>query len=312
MKATESGHGWLGEMTRRHHLPAAYAPDFLACVAPLADDLVRLRNRLDRPVIAGISGAQGTGKSTLAIFLREWLKRECGLTAITLSLDDFYLTKAARVRLAASRHPLLATRGVPGTHDVELLRRVMDRLTGSSGDSRIHVPRFDKGTDDRRPEGEWRWVEVPVDVIVLEGWCIGARPQTPDELSAPLNRLEAAEDPQGTWRRYVNGRLADDYRRLFGQLDALVMLRAPSFEKVRQWRGLQEERLRAGERSGATARSPRVGQTESELDRFVLYFERLTRHMLATMPGYADAVLPLDAAHRIVGLDRREGGCFER
>jgi D-glycerate 3-kinase len=304
-----SHRGWLTEMVRRKQLPDGYASDFLSYVAPLAHDIARRRKRLGRPLIVGISGAQGAGKSTLAAFIREWLMRENGLAGLILSLDDFYLAKEDRSRLAREIHPLLATRGVPGTHDVGFALSVMEKLIRPTSPP-IPIPAFDKATDDRRPEDEWPVVESPADVVLFEGWCVGARPQGADRLIAPINSLEAEEDPDGSWRRYVNERLGGDYRDLFATLDALVMMRVPSFGKVREWRGLQEERLRSRSGGSADSRSHGVGQSPAELDRFVLHFERLTRHMLDTMPRYADAVLPLNNAHRIIGLECREGGFF--
>ncbi|MEJ2258203.1 MAG: kinase [Woeseiaceae bacterium] len=300
---------WMTEMARREGLPAGYVSDFLEFVLPLVRGVSQIRERLGRPVIVGISGAQGAGKSTLAAFIREWLMRENGLAALNLTLDDFYLAKEERSRLAREVHPLFATRGVPGTHDGAFALSVMEQLIRPTSPS-IPIPAFDKATDDRRPEDEWPVVESPADVVLFEGWCVGAKPQGADRLVAPLNPLESKEDPDGSWRRYVNERLGGDYRALFAKLDALVMLRVPSFGKVREWRGLQEDGLRSRSRASADSRPPRAGQSRAELDRFILHFERLTRHMLDTMPRYADAVLPLNNAHRIIGLVCRAGGCF--
>ncbi|TWB63914.1 kinase [Nitrospirillum viridazoti] len=260
-------------------------------------DLVEglLRHRLDevprRPFILGICGAQGSGKSTLADGLAERLVAS-GLRVAVLSLDDLYLTKEERQDLARDVHPLLATRGVPGTHDVGLGLAVLDGL-GTPG--RTLLPRFDKAVDSRAAEGAW--VEGPVDVVLFEGWCVGALPQDAADLAAPVNELERDRDAGGEWRRHVNAALAGDYQRLFGRLDALVLLAAPDFAVVRGWRIQQEEGLRAKLRA---AGKPTDGtMTDDQVSRFIQFYERLTRHILAEMPGRADLTLRLDAARRV-------------
>ncbi|WP_044558922.1 kinase [Azospirillum sp. B4] len=261
-------------------------------------DLVEglLRRRLDetprRPFILGICGAQGSGKSTLADGLAERLVAS-NLRVAVLSLDDLYLTKGERQDLARDVHPLLATRGVPGTHDVGLGLAVLDGL-GAPG--RTLLPRFDKAVDTRAAEGAW--VEGPVDVVLFEGWCVGAVPQDAADLDAPVNDLERDRDTGGEWRRHVNAALAGDYQRLFGRLDALVLLAAPDFAVVRGWRIQQEETLRARLRA---AGKPTDGtMTDEQVSRFIQFYERLTRHILAEMPGRADLTLRLDTGRQVV------------
>ena len=61
-------------------------------------------------------------------------------------------------------------------------------------------------------------------------------------MEIPVNTLETGEDPQGTWRRYVNRQLRLGYPELFSLVDAWIMLKAPSFECVFDWRLEQERR----------------------------------------------------------------------
>lgn len=286
---------WVEELCRAESLPESYAAAVRDHVAPLATRIARLRQSLARPVIVGISGAQGSGKSTLALFTANWLRRELGMLVACLSLDDLYLTRAERERLARDRHPLLATRGVPGTHDTGLANALLDALTGAGTADPVRLPVFDKAGDDRLPEADWAETAAPVDVVLFEGWCVGARPQRAEDLGRPANALEAGEDTDGSWRRYVNARLATDYAALFARIDLLIMLRVPSFERVFDWRRLQERKLRA--RLGADR-----GQSDAALERFIRHFERLTRHMLATMPGYADVVIDIDDEHRMARM----------
>lgn len=291
---------WTEALCEELALPQTYldtAPDI---IEPLARRIRLYRASQGRPVIIGICGAQGSGKTTLSRFLQGWLEQEMHLTAVALSIDDFYLGKAARKSLARTLHPLFATRGVPGTHDVTLGQEVLAALTAGTARKDLRLPRFDKARDDRVPPGQWPIVRTPVDIVLFEGWCVGARPQDEVQLQQPVNALERCEDTDGRWRQAVNECLADDYCHWFGQLDLLLMLRIPSFEKVYEWRGLQEQKL--AEATG----TPTAEQ--AKLKRFIMHYERLTRHMLDTMPSYADVIVDIDDEHRMTSLRDGTGG----
>jgi D-glycerate 3-kinase len=240
--------------------------------------------RVPGPFVLGVSGLQGSGKSTLAAGLVAAAARR-GLGAVALSLDDAYLTRAERQALGHAVHPLLRTRGVPGTHDLALLASTLDALSKASPERPVPVPRFDKGRDDRHDPASWPTeAEVP-DLVVLEGWCLGVEPQDEAALVVPVNALERDEDADGTWRRYANAQLAG-YQPLWRQLDALVVLEAPSWDVVARWRAQAEQPLRArGE--------PRA-MDEATLTRFLQHYERLSRHALATLPARADLLIRLD------------------
>ena len=239
------------------------------------------------PLLAGICGPQGSGKSTMASFVATLLASE-GVPTAVLSLDDLYLDPEDR---PTDIHPLFATRGVPGTHDVALGLGVIDQLFKGGGP----VPRFDKARDRRKPRGEWDIFSGPARVVLFEGWCVGAEPQDEAALAAPVNRLEAEEDMDGIWRRHANANLAGPYRALFARLGFFVYLRAPSFDCVLRWRRLQERRLRA--RAG-----PEAGMDDAALGRFVSHFERLTRQMAATLPDRANILVDLDEGQGIADL----------
>ena len=261
--------------------------------ATVLGEAVRGWIKLPRPsrmLCVGVCGSQGSGKSTACARVTADLRRD-GIHCVTLSLDDLYLPLSARVELAQRVHPLLRTRGVPGTHDVELGLKILRALR--AGES-TRVPRFDKARDDRVAESEWGVVQTPVDVILFEGWCVGARAQPAEQLSAPVNALEVNEDPDGRWRRFVNDALETDYQRLFTMMDRLVLLAAPGFEIVTRWRIEQERELRARRGCG-----PGV-MTDEEVARFVAHYERITRHILFEMPMRADRVIRLDEDRRVV------------
>ncbi len=247
-----------------------------------------------RPSIVGICGAQGSGKSTLARHLLQRLE-DLKLRVCVLSIDDLYLPREARTRLSETIHPMFQTRGVPGTHDLALGEQVLDDLKSGKA---TRLPRFDKAADQPLPDGDWPVVEGPVDVILFEGWCVGAVAQADYELIAPVNELEQVRDPDGVWRRTVNDALKGAYVRLFARLDKLVMLAAPDFAIVRDWRTQQEQSLR--HRLRREGRTGMRVMTDAEVARFIQYYERLTRHILKEMPERADLTLWLDAGRRVV------------
>jgi len=249
------------------------------------------------PVVLGLCGAQGSGKSTVARRLVERLQAD-GLKAATLSLDDLYLTRAEREALARDVHPLLVTRGPPGTHDVALGQRVLEQL---GGDGEVALPAFDKAADERRREADWPVVTAPLDVLVFEGWCVGARPQPDAELAAPVNALERDEDPDGVWRRWVNARLAQDYQRLFARIDVLAMLAAPDFSVAEAWREQQEAELRMRRAGMPDDRT----LSRDQVARFVQHYQRITEHMLREAPARADAVFRLGRDRQVLAVERR-------
>jgi D-glycerate 3-kinase len=284
--------GLITRFLDEEQLPASFATLIADWYLPLAEDLLSLAGGRDQPLIVGINGAQGTGKSTLARFLSLMLTQQ-RLRVANLSLDDFYLDRERRGRLARTVHPLLATRGVPGTHDLEQAEQLMATLADPDSRGQALLPRFDKAVDEPKPRPLWESIELPVDVVLLEGWFVGLQPQDVEFLESPVNALEMDEDPDGTWRSYVNRRLAD-YQYLFRRIDYLVMLKAPSFDCVYRWRSLQEQKLAASTESAGDKIMDRPA-----LDRFIQHFERLTRHCLEKLPERADLVLSLNADHEI-------------
>lgn len=278
-------------------LPGSFANVVRTTYRDIAAELLMRSARTEGPLVVGVCGCQGSGKSTLAAFLKLILDREAPSTAI-LSLDDFYLTSRQRQKLARDIHPLLATRGVPGTHDVALGLETLQRLLNASVRSRTPLPAFEKARDDRAPRKDWRLFEGRPAFILFEGWCVDARPQAPGALRKPVNRLERDGDPDGIWRAYVNGQLAGPYRELFAPIDILLFMQAPSFDCVYEWRGLQEERLRRSTRGGAV-------MNRQELETFIMHYERLTRWMLMEMPERADILLSLDGDQHVQAAEFR-------
>ena len=263
----------------------------------IADNLVA-RHTHPSPVILGLAGSQGSGKSTQSKLLQALCQEEHGLTTCILSIDDVYLSRAKRRALSRDIHPLLATRGVPGTHDIALAQATLDALSNSDGTTPVAIPRFDKATDDPLPKESWPRILAPVDVIIFEGWCVGAKPQAQTTLEAPINELESREDPEGHWRSYVNTALESDYAALFRRIDLLLMLAAPNFEIVFNWRKKQEDMLRS-----KTVGTDHPGlMNDTELRRFIMHYQRITEAMLHEMPERADCVVRLSTDQRPVSV----------
>jgi len=240
--------------------------------ARLLDAVGALINAHARPghvPLIGIAGSQGSGKTTLARAAAErW-------GAAHLSLDDVYLTKAEREAKGRAVHPLFAVRGPPGTHDLTLLEASVAALRAARADSRTALPAFDKLADDRRPETQWPAFAGRPSAVLVDGWCLGATAQADVELVAPINALERERDGQGLWRRAVNAELAGPYAEAFARFDAILFLKAPSFDAVLDWRCEQE----AGLMGLSPAELP--DERRADLAVFIQAFERISRQMLA-------------------------------
>lgn len=266
-----------------HPAPSAgFAPAFVASVL---DDAVAHGSR-----VYGISGLQGSGKSTLAAQVAAQ-GRSRGLRVEVLSIDDVYLTRGARLTLARDVHPLLATRGPPGTHDVAMVCGLIDALR-RGGTCRL--PRFDKIADDRMPASQWPTAR-DTQLLILEGWFLKAPPQSDAELIAPINPLEHDEDAKGVWRRHCNTALGRDYPALWQRIDRLLYLHGPGFDIVPDWRWQQELALQASDPA-------RTAMSRIQVERFVAHFERVSRQVWRTLPGIADWTVTLDEDRRPMEL----------
>jgi D-glycerate 3-kinase len=234
--------------------------------------------------LIGICGSQGSGKSTLAEICVATL-RQAGCNAAACSIDDFYLTKTERQNLAQTVHPLLATRGVPGTHDDQWLGAVLDGIKAGQPQ---RVPTFDKGLDDRTGERV-----LDADVLIVEGWCVGVQPQPDRRLTEPCNDLERLEDEHGNWRRWVNAQIEPRYVPLWLNIDFWVQLKPPSFDQVFEWRAQQEMQIPAERR-----------MDEKSVRRFIEHYQRLTLWQWecpAPAPGLAVALATDHTAAAISG-----------
>ena len=242
--------------------------------------------------VQGITGLQGSGKSTLAAQVAA-LARQRGIAVAVLSLDDVYLDQDERAALARDVHPLLATRGPPGTHDVGLACRTLDALRAGEA---VALPRFDKLDDRRLPGPEWPRTG-PVALVLFEGWFLGTPAEPDAALVEPVNALERDEDRDGRWRHWCNDALGGQYPALWRRIDHLLFLQGPGFDVVPRWRWQQEQALQA--------RHPdRLAMDREQVERFVQFFERTSRQAMRTLPGIADHVVRLDAERRLLAAPR--------
>ena len=282
------------ELLQMHKLPNTFLNILRDFYIPTAL-WVQQHKKKHCPVI-GVNGAQGTGKSTMVMFLKKILQKTLDWNVVTISIDDLYYSKEKRQQLAKKVHPLLQTRGVPGTHDIQLGIQVIQQLKQLNEQTSCRIPRFNKAVDNPYPQEQWSTVSGVVDCIFLEGWCVSTIAQSEEELATPMNQLEAQEDSDQIWRRYVNEQLRDHYPKLFDLLEGLILLKAPRFEKVYQWRWEQEQKLK---QSLVGSSQPDQTMNDEELVRFIHHYERLTRFNLAVLPAKSDIVLFLDETHQI-------------
>ena len=297
---------WQKEFLLSHQLKTEYLSLAEKWFAPLTAKLATYHAKLSRPILLAVNGSQGSGKSTMTDYLVAQLKEKHQIKAVTLSLDDFYYTHSERSGLAQTIHPLLATRGVPGTHDMALLEQTLGSLlTGGqqySQNTVVKIPRFNKATDDRFPESAWEYVEGPVDIVILEGWCLGVRPEAELQLKLAVNVLEQGEDPQAVWRSYINEIITEQFLPLYGGVDQWLMLQAPSFNCVFHWRLEQEQKLASRLLSGESSKV----MSELEISRFIQHFQRLTERCLAELPATVNYLYQLDEYRNIVEYKYRE------
>lgn len=304
MKKAES---YIDELIRDQALPSHYKDLVGDYLWPLVQDMMNLyqQRTTSVPWFVGLQGTQGSGKSTVCLFIKALLEKCFDLNVVILSLDDFYKTRKERALLAKEVHPLFATRGVPGTHDLSLANQVIDELSELQAGESCFVPSFNKAIDDRKEKSQWQSISGPINVILFEGWCVGVTPQANTSLVKAVNELERIEDANGKWRGFVNQQLETDYAQFYARIENLIALQAPSFKCVYQWRLLQEKKLlEANKHTSDQIHQPLRIQTPEEIERFIAHYERLTRFALNILPELASWKISLNEKHNMVSLTR--------
>ena len=247
-----------------------------------------------KTIVVGLTGGQGSGKSTISNILRIILNEGFNLKTTIFSIDDFYKTLDERKKMSKNISPLFLTRGVPGTHDTKLLNNCLMRLKKQKF-KKLLIPRFDKSIDDRLPKSKWQKVIKKPDIVIFEGWCVAVKPQKNKDLIAPINILEKEKDKKRIWRNYVNNELKTKYKKIFKFIDTTIFLKVPSFKHVQTWRLLQEKKLRITSRGKKT-------MSNKEISNFIMFYERLTKHMLNDSGKKAKYVISIDDKHRLKSI----------
>lgn len=279
----------LSAFIKKNKLPEEFKHLVKEHYLPLAERIFGQYQKQEVPYFVGINGCQGSGKSTLSDYICHYLSEAYQLNIVVMSLDDFYLSRNARDKLAKDIHPLLKTRGVPGTHDTLLLKNTLDKV--KSRETNFFIPRFNKATDDPYEKSQWQHIEKPIDILILEGWCWGVTAQKDEQLIEPINALEQENDKNSIWRNYVNTELLTHYQPLYEYFDFWAALQVPSFDSVYRWRLEQEQKLI--QTLSPTSQKSNV-MNEEQILNFIQYFQRLTTHGMQTLPILAQALYYLD------------------
>ncbi len=243
-----------------------------------------------KTLFLGLSGGQGSGKTTVTAILKIILGKFFKRTVYTMSIDDFYKTLKERNQISRTIHPLFKTRGVPGTHDVNLIKKLFNFIRRKKF-RKFKLPRFDKSIDDRFEEKYWNTIKKRPEIVILEGWCIGAKPQSNSLIKKPINILERKEDKNFIWRNYVNKKLKIEYKKIFNMLDHVIFIRVPNFKMVLKWRLLQESKLKKKSYLNKKIMS------HTQIKRFVMFYQRITLQMIKDLSKCASMVIVLKKNH---------------
>ena len=258
---------------------------------PICFWIAKKANR-KKPYFVGLAGGQGTGKTTISSIIKIILEKYFKLKVFKISIDDFYKTRKERINLSKKIHPMLMTRGVPGTHDIKMMLDFFKKAKNKKF-KKLKLPNFNKAIDDRFPKKNWNNINEQPDIIIFEGWCVGATPQLFKELKKPMNLLEKAEDTKLTWRKKVNNELKTSYKKIYNLIDKSIYLKVPNFKYVLKWRQLQEKKLRF--------KSKKKVMSNSQVKRFIMFYERVTKNMLKDYKDN-DFIISLDERHKIKSI----------
>jgi len=261
---------------------------------PISKMLKNEYTKNKRTKVIGLTGGQGTGKSTISNILKIILKDAYNLKTVIFSIDDFYKTLQERKKISQKISNLFLTRGVPGTHDTRMILQCIKNLKKKNF-KKIYIPKFDKSIDDRLHKKKWLKVNKKPNIVIFEGWCVGATAQKKKDLNLPINKLEKQKDKKKTWRQKVNSELKKNYKTIFNLIDKLIFLKVPSFKYVYKWRLLQEKKLRITSKGKKT-------MSDTQVENFIMYYQRITKHMLKTLPKKADVVIRIDDRHRLKSI----------
>ena len=247
-----------------------------------------------RPYFVGLAGGQGTGKTTISSLIRIILTKYFKLNVFRISIDDFYKTRKERINLSKRVHSMLLTRGVPGTHDIDMMLNFFSK-SKSKKFKRLKLPTFNKAIDDRFSKKRWYDLKKRPDVIIFEGWCVGAKAEKNINLKKTINLMEKAKDQKLIWRKYVNDQLKTKYKNLYSQLNCLIYLKAKNFSLLQKWRLKQERKLRLKSEKNSNTKI----MSKDDVLSFMQTYQRITQNMFKNTSKYASIILNLNSNHQI-------------
>ena len=240
-----------------------------------------------------ISGSQGIGKTSYLKLIEKVGLRFFNIRVLSLSLDNFYLDKSERETLGKNIHPLLQTRGVPGTHDIKLLKSIIYQFNNSKYP--INLPIFDKLTDRRKKI--IKKISKKCDLLILEGWCVGCPPIPIKYLYKNLNSIEKKFDKNKNWRNFYNSKLKTSYAEVFRLFNYNIFFKTPSFSCVIKWRNKQEKFQKKIKQNIKP-----LGMTEYDLKNFIQHYEKITKYMLKKIPRKANLVIRVNKNQKILKI----------
>ena len=249
---------------------------------------------IKRPYFVGLAGGQGTGKTTSSSLIEIILTKYFKLKVFRISIDDFYKTRKERISLSKRVHPMLLTRGVPGTHDINMMLKFFKKVK-SKKFKRLKLPTFNKAIDDRYNKKYWYDLKKKPDVIIFEGWCVGAKPEGNNTLNKTINLMEKNKDKKRIWRKYVNQQLKSKYKKLYSQLNCLIYLKAKNFSLLQKWRLKQERKLLVNSKKNSKLKI----MNKEDVLSFMQTYQRITQNMFKNMPQYASIIINLNSNHQI-------------
>ena len=261
---------------------------------PISQKIYKNYLKTKKTKVIGLTGGQGSGKSTISKILKIILEEGFKLNTVIFSIDDFYKTLKERKKMSLKVSPLFLTRGVPGTHDTKMLFNCLKNLKKKKF-KKIYIPKFDKSIDDRAKKVKWQFIKIKPQIVIFEGWCVGVSAQKKSDLLVPINTLEKEKDKKKIWRNRVNKELKDSYKKIFKLIDKTIFLKVPSFRYVYQWRLLQEKKLRI------TSKGKKI-MTENQIKNFIMFYERLTKHMLKNLSKKVNFLIKIDNKHRLKSM----------
>ena len=237
-----------------------------------------------------IAGSQGSGKSSLSKLIKLYLEKFCYKSVVIISMDDFYLSKSQRAQLSKNIHPLFLTRGVPGTHDLELMNKKIKQILNK--EFPIYLPIFDKVSDSRKRT--YKKI-LKADVVIFEGWCAGSQPVDQNYLQKNFNNLEKHKDKNFIWRNSYNKYL-NEYQKLFSQFNFFIYFQFNQWDHVLNWKYKQELELRDKKKD--------LG-LKKYLREFIQYYEKVSKWMHLKVPKYCNILIKLDAHQKIKSINLR-------